>query len=90
MLAKGAGEPRLAVEPPPTARMAGGESDEIEKESSVLWNSFLKQAQANSEASRAILAQARANEESSRAIHLLAQRMPSLDAIEVVPDRLES
>ena len=70
--------------------MAGGESDEIEEESSVLWNSLLKQAQANFEASRANLAQARANEESSRAIHLLAQRMPSMGAIEVVPDRLES
>ena len=79
----------------------------------MLWNSLLKQAQANweqsranalaqaranevavlandFEASRANLAQARANEESSRAIHLLAQRMPSMGAIEVVPDRLES
>ena len=79
----------------------------------MLWNSLLKQAQANweqsranalaqaranevavlandSEASRANLAQARANEESSRAIHLLAQRMPSMGAIEVVPDRLEA
>ena len=73
------------------------ELNEIEEETSVLWNSLLKQAQANwvqaranEEGSRANLAQARANEETSRAMHLLTQRMPSQGAMEMVPDRLES
>ena len=63
--------------------MATGELNEIEDEASVLWNSLLKQAQANWE-------QSRANAETSRAMHLLIQRMPSMGAIDVVPDRLES
>ena len=71
----------------------------------MLWNSLLKQAQANweharanevtilaqdVECSRANLALARANEETLRAIHLLTQRMPSKGAIEMLLDRLES
>ena len=63
--------------------MATGELNEIEDEANVLWNSLLKQAQANWE-------QSRANAETSRAMHLLIQRMPSMGAIDVVPDRLES
>ena len=77
--------------------MATVELNEIEEETSVLWNCLLKQAQANwvqaranEEGSRANLAQARANEETSRAMHLLTQRMPSQGAIEMVPDRFES
>ena len=79
MLVKGAGEPRLAVEPPPTTRMAEGESDETEEESSALWSSLLEEAQANRAQTQALLAQSRANEETSRALHLLTQRAPSLE-----------
>ena len=77
--------------------MASWVSNDMEEDESVLWKSILQQVQAdwtqaraNFEGSRANWALARANEESSRATHLLTQCMPSMGAIEVVPDRLES
>ena len=70
--------------------MAIGELSETEEETSVLWNSLLKLAQANWEQSRANGEQSRANAEASRAMHLLIQRMPSKGAIDVAPDKLES
>ena len=79
VLVKGAGKPRLAVEPLPTARMAEGESDETEEESNVLWSSLLEQAQVNRAHAQALLAQ-------SRALHLLTQRAPGLEPCHEKPE----
>ncbi len=70
--------------------MVIGELSETGEETSVLWNSLLKQVQANWEQSRANGEQSRANAEASQAMHLIIQHMPRKGAIDVAPDKLES
>ena len=84
MLAKGVGELRLAVQPPPerqyggkgVGRNGGGGQcalEQVPEANASKW----AQARANEEGSRDNLTQACANEVTSRAIHFLIQRTPS-------------